>query len=289
MAYSLDIVLGDCGNPYWQEQELWYRRLLPEFGMTGTIHYPNREGDPVSQTELVEKLLTRGSEVLILNALDGDAVARTAARLRTPALICDVGETMPPDAARDIPRRLAIRTDSCTQQGKLSAQTLLSGVRPLRRFLCVGGPRWSKIGVDRVTGALSAASAYPDLEKRTVWSDLTREGGRAAAEQMLPWHPDAIFCANDLMALGVLDALLEHGVKLPVGSVERIPSAVHAVRTGDLKVTVGPDGGEIVSHVLRSVDGFLTAGIRPGELKLKELVVTRESLLAEARRRRRFR
>ena len=59
MAYSLDIVLGDCGNPYWQEQELWYRRLLPEFGMTGTIHYPNREGDPVSQTELVEKLLTR--------------------------------------------------------------------------------------------------------------------------------------------------------------------------------------------------------------------------------------
>ncbi|MBQ9423476.1 MAG: sugar ABC transporter substrate-binding protein, partial [Pyramidobacter sp.] len=95
MAYSLDIVLGDCGNPYWQEQELWYRRLLPEFGMTGTIHYPNREGDPVSQTELVEKLLTRGSEVLILNALDGDAVARTAARLLIPALICDFGETMP--------------------------------------------------------------------------------------------------------------------------------------------------------------------------------------------------
>ncbi|KZX20955.1 Catabolite control protein A [Rathayibacter tanaceti] len=51
---------------------------------------------------------------------------------------------------------------------------------------------------------------------REECGDFTRASGRAAVERLLAAGlPDAIVCANDQMALGVLDGLAEAGIDVP--------------------------------------------------------------------------
>lgn len=47
--------------------------------------------------------------------------------------------------------------------------------------------------------------------------DWTRQGGRHAMRQLmeLPERPDAVFCANDLMAIGAMDVARELGLEVP--------------------------------------------------------------------------
>ena len=55
-----------------------------------------------------------------------------------------------------------------------------------------------------------------------IRADLTREvagyvrgDGATAMESLLAERPDAVFCFNDLLALGVLRTLAQHGVRVP--------------------------------------------------------------------------
>jgi LacI family transcriptional regulator len=50
-----------------------------------------------------------------------------------------------------------------------------------------------------------------------VRGDWTRAGGRAAMLKLmrLKRRPDAVFCANDLMAIGAMDATRELGLSIP--------------------------------------------------------------------------
>jgi len=76
-------------------------------------------------------------------------------------------------------------------------------------------------GTPRVSGFTRAmAEAGKTLDPSLmVTGDWTRRGGYEAMRQILRdrsrAHPDAVFCANDLMAVGAIEALREAGLDIP--------------------------------------------------------------------------
>jgi LacI family transcriptional regulator len=91
------------------------------------------------------------------------------------------------------------------------------------RSLCfVGGPQDLPQVAQRRAGALEAAVAA-GLEEGAVRNldtgALTIAEGRKAAERILGLadrqRPTAVFCANDLVAFGLAQCLLQHGVDVP--------------------------------------------------------------------------
>jgi LacI family transcriptional regulator len=102
--------------------------------------------------------------------------------------------------------------------GTLAVRHLLAGGH--RRIAYVSGPTHLSQCRDRHTGALRAvaeAGLPPDAVVPVHAERLDVAAGRDAGARLLglPDRPTAVFCANDLIALGVLQALYAAGVRVP--------------------------------------------------------------------------
>lgn len=102
--------------------------------------------------------------------------------------------------------------------GSLAAGHLLDTGR--RRIAYLGGPAGLRQVDDRAEGARRALAQVPDAALEVVvTSSLTVEAGRAAGEGIAARpaadRPDAVFAANDLLALGVLQAFTLAGIAVP--------------------------------------------------------------------------
>jgi LacI family transcriptional regulator len=89
--------------------------------------------------------------------------------------------------------------------------------RGYERIAMIQGP--PRYGSQRTAGfraAMQAARRKVPAEL-LVRGDWTRKGGYAAMQRLmaLPQRPDAVFCANDLMAIGALDVAHELGLAVP--------------------------------------------------------------------------
>ena len=94
--------------------------------------------------------------------------------------------------------------------GRLAMQHLIDMGR--RRVAFVGGPLSLGQVADRFAGAADVAAEHPDVFLEFVATDrLTLAHGRLAGERLLARpaaiRPDAVFAANDLLALGLLQAI----------------------------------------------------------------------------------
>ena len=104
--------------------------------------------------------------------------------------------------------------------GRLAVEHLISQGR--RRIAYVGGPMEIRQVADRLEGARHAVAVNPDVTLEVIRIDaLSVLEGRAAGAEILTRlparRPDAIFAANDLVAMGVLQALMMqgHGIEIP--------------------------------------------------------------------------
>ncbi|GLY79831.1 LacI family DNA-binding transcriptional regulator [Actinoallomurus iriomotensis] len=89
-----------------------------------------------------------------------------------------------------------------------------------RRLAIVTGPLVAEPITDRYEGAVAAARRAGVAEEHLttlVQGDLTPTSGMEAARRLLELDPlpTGVFCANDLLAIGLVNALLRTGVKVP--------------------------------------------------------------------------
>ncbi len=102
-----------------------------------------------------------------------------------------------------------------------------------RRVATITGPRNMIGGADRLKGYLTALrdrGLAPD-STLIVEGDFTEAGGYAGMKRLLPFKPDAVFAASDMMAVGALRAIREAGLRVPedvaVTGYDDMPIAAH--------------------------------------------------------------
>lgn len=93
------------------------------------------------------------------------------------------------------------------------AEHLFSSKRRTVAFLA--GPADNLEAQERLRGYLAAVERFGG-SACVIDGDFTEHSGRRAAEQLTQGElPEAIFCANDMMAIGCLDALQKVGISVP--------------------------------------------------------------------------
>jgi ribose transport system substrate-binding protein len=111
--------------------------------------------------------------------------------------------------------------------------------------------------------AASRAADYQQATARRVTAKLLSE---------LP-HVDGILCANDVMALGAIEALDAAGKRVPLVGVNAIPDAIRAIKNGKLLATVDFDAMHISSIATEAAIRHLRGERVPGEIILPVRIV----------------
>jgi LacI family transcriptional regulator len=86
-----------------------------------------------------------------------------------------------------------------------------------RRFVVLAGPKDLLTARDRLRGFETAVAAHPEAECRVVHGPFTRDGGYAAAQELieLGFDETCLFAVNDVMAVGAMAALRAGGIRVP--------------------------------------------------------------------------
>ena len=105
-----------------------------------------------------------------------------------------------------------IYVDSQAASFAVTQYLIAKGHRRITMVAGRGGPQ--AVRIEGYKAALAAASLVPDVVLESAFSE---ENGFAAAEKILlrEERPTAIFAANDLMAIGVMQSLRERNIAIP--------------------------------------------------------------------------
>lgn len=97
--------------------------------------------------------------------------------------------------------------------GRMAARTLIS--REYKSIGYLGGPAGSTSAQDRQSGFLEEVALYPNIKARTRYSaGYSFEAGRNIMLEELSEKPaEAYFCGDDIISIGALSAMREHGLK----------------------------------------------------------------------------
>ncbi|HVF93089.1 MAG TPA: LacI family DNA-binding transcriptional regulator [Sphingomonas sp.] len=191
-----------------------------------------------------------------------------------------LGETLP----RDVPTVLIHSPDgtghhSMRADSRRGADTMVRHLvdAGCKHIVHLAGPVDNIDGRDRRAGFEAAmASVAPAQPATVVQGDFTEEAGeRAVAMLLAEGSPvDAIFAANDMMALGALYALRQAGVAVPgriaVAGFDDVPMARHLTLT-TMRVRMADLGARAIARLVAELDGSATSPA--AELVDPELVV----------------
>jgi len=143
--------------------------------------------------------------------------------------------------SRGIPAVLVDRTTTDLSFSSVSVDDLAGGAlalkhlidRGCRRIAFVGGPLEIRQVSDRLQGARRAAAAHPDVTLEVIELAASsvvegRDAGAAIAARPATARPDGVFCANDLVSMGMLQALVMQG------STIRIPDDIALIGYDDI-------------------------------------------------------
>ena len=206
---SIGLVVLDVRNPFFTEVARGAEDRAAEDGMTILLGNSDENADRErSYLDLFEEQRVHG--VLISPLGEDESRLQRLRQRETPVVLVD-------RVSGD--RSLSSVSVDDVVGGELAVRHLIETGR--RRIAFVGGPASIRQVADRLEGARRAVAAAPDATLEVVATEsLTVLEGRAAGvairERSAGKRPDAVFAANDLLAMGVLQALNMMGsVRVP--------------------------------------------------------------------------
>ncbi|WP_332848242.1 LacI family DNA-binding transcriptional regulator [Massilia sp. S19_KUP03_FR1] len=201
---TIGLIIPNNTNPYFSEVARGIEDSCYAAGYS--VILCNSDDDPAKQLAYLNVLLTKRCDGLIMAALAQTDGALLRQR-RVPAVFLD---RAPDGLENDV-----VGIDNLAG-GELAGRHLLALGR--RRIGCIGGPRELEVSNQRIDGLRLALDGQLD-DSLCDFGDFSSASGYAAALRLLAGpaaqRPDALFCCNDMMAIGALRAAAELGIAVP--------------------------------------------------------------------------
>ncbi|MGA5700501.1 LacI family DNA-binding transcriptional regulator [Peterkaempfera bronchialis] len=251
---TIGLVLPQITNPFFPSLVREVEHALHAEGRA--VLLADCDDDPAIEAARIAALLDRQVDALLVIPVDEshsrDTVMTAATRVPLVLLDRGCGPGAADSVAVDNAAGMALVLDHLAATGR-------------RRICFLGAAGTASAAVERHAAYKAGVTALdPRGADRVELGDFSVEWGRAAVDRIWPSRPDAVVCANDLIALGALQRLQQLGADVPGEvAVTGFDDILITSLADPALTTVRQPVGELAAEAARLLDRRL-AGERTG-------------------------
>jgi ribose transport system substrate-binding protein len=222
-------------NPAYEAARTGADRAAGQLGASALHYVPEKDDDPEEQSALIELALREKPDAVVLAPVHATRVNPAIERIHA-ARVPLFGFVNP------IPVGPCVTYVGADDYGlgRAIARRLFDQLRRRGGVLLISGPVASVTSLARMRAFQEAAAQHAGITIVGICNGAyARDRAHEAVADWLAAHegPDGCLAANDVMALGALDALRAAGRRSAVVGVNAIPEAIVAIKRGELLAT----------------------------------------------------
>jgi ribose transport system substrate-binding protein len=278
------LVMKTLTNPFFVEMEKGARKAEGELNVKLIVKTAAQETSIQQQIEIVNDMINAHVDAIVIAPGDSKELIPVLKKAQDAGIqVVNIDNELDKDLSsqlglKDVP---FISVDN--QKGAyLSAKYIADQIHTPTKAVILEGIREAKNAQDRLAGAQQA------FKESTNISVLASESAHWKIDEahdviarMFKANPDigAIFCANDMMALGVIQYLEEnHLSNILVAGFDNLTEAQDAIKQGKLAVTVDQQAAVQGYTGVRLAVEMLDGKPQPAETLVDIQLVNRETL-----------
>lgn len=260
------IVLKTLGNPFWENMKSGIEAKAAELGVQVDIFAAASEDDVEGQLTILENAVSKGYKAIGVAPLSPTNLNNVIAQAMQEGIyILNIDEKVDVDALKALGGNvMGFTTTNNVAVGKLAGEDICKNLPDGGKVAIIEGKAGNASGLDRRNGAQEAFDARENIELvESQPADWDRTKAYDVATNYITKHADlkAIYCCNDTMAMGALEAVKAAGADIMVYGTDGNDDAIASVEAGELKGTVAQDPAGIGSKALEMLLGYIADGV----------------------------
>ena len=242
---TVALVVKTLNNAFFVEMERGARAAADSLGIELLVQAPEREIDVEKQMQIVENLIQRGISVLALVPSGSREIVPAvvkANRAKIPVVIVDTRVDTSALRQAGGSTTTFIGSDNVSG-GRMAGQFLVKKLGARGSVAVLEGVAGHETSDSRLRGFREALVSSPGISiASSQTANMERDQAFNVTQNMLQAHPDidAIFAANDVMALGAVEAIAaaKKTGRITVVGFDAQDDARQAIRNGTMAATI---------------------------------------------------
>ncbi|MDD2923297.1 MAG: sugar ABC transporter substrate-binding protein [Anaerolineales bacterium] len=281
--YTIALVMKTLTNPFFVEMEKGARRAEKEFNINLIVKTGAQETSIDQQITIIEELIRDGVDAILIAPADSVQLIPVLKKAQDAGIvIINIDNQLDLQSSEkigliDVPY---ISVDN--EQGAYLSASYISGkVDVPTQAIILEGIVTAKNAQDRKNGALRAFGENKNIQ--VVASETANwkiDEAYNVATKLFEEHPDVklVFCANDMMAFGVIQYLQENNkAGVQVAAYDALEEAMPMLKNGSLEATIDQQAAiQAYTGVQYAIQALKGEELPPVTL-LAVLLVTKEN------------
>jgi len=274
-------VMKTLNHPFFLDMQRGAQEAASREGIQLVVQAAEREIDVEKQMQIIENLLQTDIDALALTPSGSREVVPAIAkanRAEVPVLIVDTRADAEALAAAGATVATFIGSDN-VEGGRIAGRFVAEALGGEGNVAVIEGIPGHETGDSRLRGFREAISEYPGISiVASQTANWERDQAFNVTQNMLQSHSDlrAIFAANDVMALGAVEAVASAGRTgdLVVVGFDAQDEAVAAIREGVMSASIAQHPREMGRIAVESAWKILQGDSVPAEQPVSIELVT---------------
>ena len=280
---TVALVVKTLNNPFFIDMERGAREVADSLGIELVVQAPEREIDPERQMQIIENLIQRRVDLLAVVPNGSREIVPVIVKANEAGIPVIIVDTRLDSAtlARAGGRIVTFIGSDNVDGGRLAGRFVAERLGGAGRVAVIEGIPGHETGDSRLRGFREAVAAHPGI---TIVASQTANWERDQAfnvmQNILEAHPDvqAVFAANDVMALGAVEAIgaASRTEEIIVVGFDAQDDAVTAMREGRMAASIAQHPREMGRRALLTAHEILRGRTVAAEQPVAIQLVTGE-------------
>ncbi len=241
------------------------------------------ESDVSAQVDMVEQMMSRGVDAIVIAPADSKALIPILKRARDAGvLVINIDNKLDTDILQDLNFNLPFVGPDNREGARMVGEVVAQQLQPGDEVAIIEGITTTFNAIQRRMGFEDAMTTggMKVVSKQSGYWEM--EPANNVASAMLNEHKNlkALLSANDSMALGAVAAVREAGLegKLLVAGFDNISAVQPLIMNGQMIATADQHGGKLAAFGIQAALDILSGGEKPEDKQTVVDLITKETI-----------